>query len=111
MVTNVYDVYNADGKKIMTNVLGKEVAAKLNVDPIRVAQCSNTGQRIRRIYKIVKSGELTRGDGNTASDAIIMEWERVVAPLRNVIWVKSEEEGARKLVFNGAKNKFDSYRI
>lgn len=57
---NLYNVYDMEGKEIISGKDSKEIARLLDVTPIRVAKCSSDGKSIRRMYKIEKTVKLKK---------------------------------------------------
>lgn len=104
MTANLYNVYDNEGNIIIKEKTSSEVARKLNVTAMRVANCGNNGQRIRGIYKIEKSGKVAQSqiDYDDRDKRIALaEWDKVVSPFRNVIWVKEDGPDVRRLQLNG----------
>ena len=57
MRTNLYDVYDADGKCIIESKTAKEVSAILDIPALAVTKSACKGHKPRGIYPIEKVGQ------------------------------------------------------
>lgn len=97
MRTNLYDVYDADGKCIIESKTAKEVSAILDIPALAVTRSACKGHKLRGIYPIEKVGELANSEDNTVKEYLLEEWDKIVAPFKHVIWVKEYEPGVKRL--------------
>ena len=97
MRTNLYDVYDAEGKCIIENKTAKEVSAILDIPALAVTRSACKGHKLRGIYPIVKVGELANSEDNTVKEYLLEEWDKIVSPFKNIIWVKEYEPGVKRL--------------
>ena len=73
MRTNLYDVYDADGKCIIENKTAKEVSAILDIPASRITKCACNGQKARGIYTVKRVGELANSEENTVKEYLLEE--------------------------------------
>lgn len=104
MRTNLYDVYDTDGKRIIESKTSKEIAKILDVPDHRVTKCRYNGQKLKGIYTIVKVGEKAnervkevKKQQDYIKKLLMKEWDEVRAPFLKVIWVKEDGRGVKKL--------------
>ena len=98
MKTNLYDVYDADGKCIIKSKTAKEASVILDIPALGITKSACKGHKLKGIYRIEKVGEITNSEDNTAKEYILEEWDKIVAPFKNVIWVKEYEPGVKRLM-------------
>lgn len=104
MRTNLYDIYDKDGKRIIESKTGKEIAKILDVPDHRVTKCKYNGQKLKGIYTIVKVGEKAserakevKKQQDAVKRLLVKEWEKTRAPFLKVTWVKEDGRGVKKL--------------
>lgn len=97
MRTNLYDVYDADGKCIIENKTAKEISVVLEISALAVTKSACKGHKLRGIYPIEKVGELANSEDNTVKEYLLEEWDKIVSPFKNIIWVKEYEPGVKRL--------------
>ena len=97
MRTNLYDVYDVDGKCIIESKTAKEVSTILDIPANRITKCACNGQKARGIYTVKRVGELANSEDNTVKEYLLEEWDKIVAPFKNVIWVREYEPGVKRL--------------
>lgn len=97
MRTNLYDVYDADGKRIIEYKTAKEISEILDIPAGRITKCGCNGQKAKGIYRINKVSEFERNEDNTAREYILEEWDKVRVLFKNVEWVKEYVPGVKRL--------------
>lgn len=98
-MTNICDVYNLEGEKVLSQKTFTEISEILNISRKSVVNSFYRGSRVGGIYLVVKSMDELQEEEyrNSNSRLILEEWEKVVKPFKNVEWVKSYSYGTKVL--------------
>ena len=94
MGQNIYNVYDENGNLIIEKKTSAEISAALNGDSENIARLAQSNTLLHGKYEIVKVGKASKND---ATGMILNEWDKVVAPLRKVIWVREMGPGVKRL--------------
>lgn len=96
----LYDVYTKDGSLIISEMTSRQIADALGIRKNAIPDYA----RNRRIYNdqyifLVSGNEvITEEKENSGmTESLLKEWEYVRNLFKNVIWVKKNEPGVRKL--------------
>lgn len=97
MKRNVYDVYDLNGTKLISEKTASEIAVALCVPANMVTKCCCEYKVLAGKYCVEKVDEISKKPDNAVKNMIINEWENAIAPFRNVEWVKSISPGVKRL--------------
>ena len=97
MKRNVYDVYDLNGTKLISEKTASEIAVALCVSANTVTKCCCEQRVLSGKYCIEKVFEIPRERDSAVKNMIIEEWEKAIAPFKNVEWVKSISPGVKRL--------------
>lgn len=97
MKRNVYDVYDLNGTKLISEKTASEIAVTLCVPANLVAKCCCEHRILSGKYCIEKVAEVSKKPDSAVKNMIINEWEKAIAPFKNVEWVKSFSPGVKIL--------------
>ena len=97
MKRNVYDVYDLNGTKLISEKTASEIAVALCVSANTVTKCCCEHRVLAGKYCVEKVAEVSKKPDNAVKNMIINEWEKAIAPFKNVEWVKSISPGVKRL--------------
>ena len=97
MKRNVYDVYDLNGTKLISEKTASEIAVPLCVSANNVTKCCSEHRVLSGKYCVEKVAEVSKKTDNAVKNMIFEEWENAIAPFKNVEWVKSYSYGTRVL--------------
>lgn len=98
MKRNVYDVYDLNGNKLISEKTASEISVALCVPANMVTKCCCEYRVLAGKYCVEKVDEISKKPDNAVKNIIINEWEKAIAPFKNVEWVKSISPGVKRLV-------------
>ena len=97
MKRNVYDVYDLNGTKLISEKTASEISVALCVPANLVTKCYCECRVLAGKYCVEKVNEIYKKPDNVVKNLITNEWEKAIAPFKNVEWVKSYSYGTRVL--------------
>lgn len=97
-VKSIYDIYDLEGKRIISAKSASEIASALGVTEKHVGKCYREQRMIAGIYYVEKVFNPKEKSSNSSAELILSEWERVTSLFKNVEWVKTYSPGVKKLV-------------
>ena len=97
MKRNVYDVYDLNGTKLIAEKTASEISVALCVPANLVTKCYCECRVLAGKYCVEKVNEISKKPDNAVKNMIINEWEKAIAPFKNVEWVKSISPGVKRL--------------
>lgn len=97
MRKNVYDVYDLNGTKLISEKTASEISVVLCVPANLVTKCCCEHRVMDGKYCVEKVCEFSKKPDNVVKNIIINEWENAIAPFKNVEWVKSFSPGVKIL--------------
>ena len=97
MRKNVYDVYDLNGTKLISEKTASEISVALCVPANLVTKCCCEHRVMDGKYCVEKVCEISKKPDNVVNNIIINEWEKAIAPFKNVEWVKNISPGVKRL--------------
>lgn len=97
MKRNVYDVYDLNGNKLISGKTASEISVALCVSADYVTKCYCEHRILDGKYVVDKISEVPKKQDNVIKKLIFDEWEKAVAPFKNVEWVKNISPGVKRL--------------
>lgn len=97
MRKNVYDVYDLNGTKLISEKTASEISVALCVPANLVTKCCCEHRVMDGKYCVEKVCEISKKPDNVVKNIIINEWENAIAPFKNVEWVKNISPGVKIL--------------
>ncbi len=97
MKRNVYDVYDLNGNKLISEKTASEIAVILCVSANNVTKSCCEQRVLVGKYCVEKVCESPKKRKNSVENIIFEQWENVVIPFKNVEWVKSYSYGTKVL--------------
>lgn len=97
MRKNVYDVYDLNGTKLISEKTASEISVALCVPANLVTKCCCEHRVMDGKYCVEKVCEISKKPDNVVKNIIINEWEKAIAPFKNVEWVKNISPGVKRL--------------
>ena len=97
MKRNVYDVYDLNGNKLISEKTASEIAVALCVSANTVTKCCCEHRVLAGKYCVEKVAEVSKKPDNAVKNLITNEWEKAIAPFKNVEWVKNISPGVKRL--------------
>ena len=97
MKRNVYDVYDLNGNKLISEKTASEISVALCVPANMVTKCCCEYRVLAGKYCVEKVSKPPKERDSAVKNMIINEWEKAIAPFKNVEWVKSISPGVKRL--------------
>ena len=97
MKRNVYDVYDLNGNKLISGKTASEISVALCVSAKMVTKCYCECRVLAGKYCVEKVYEPPKERDSAVKNMIFEEWEKAIAPFKNVEWVKSISPGVKRL--------------
>lgn len=97
MRKNVYDVYDLNGTKLISEKTASEISVALCVTANLVTKCCCEHRVMDGKYCVEKVCEISKKPDNVVKNLITNEWEKAIAPFKNVEWVKNISPGVKRL--------------
>lgn len=97
MKRNVYDVYDLNGTKLISEKTASEIAVALCVSANTVTKRCCDHRVLSGKYCVEKVAEVFKKPDSAVKNMIINEWEKATLPFKNVEWVKSFSPGVKRL--------------
>lgn len=98
MKKNLYDVYDLFGNKLINEKTASEISVALCVPANKVTKYCCEHKVLEKKYYIEKVSQIDTKKENSVCDLILVEWEKAVAPFKNIIWTNQYEPGVKRLV-------------
>lgn len=97
MKRNVYDVYDLNGNKLISEKTASEISVALCVPANLVTKCCCEYKVLAGKYCVEKVAEVSKKTDSAVKNMIFEEWENAIAPFKNVEWVKNISPGVKRL--------------
>ena len=99
MTKSLYDVYDQFGNKLISEKSASEIGVALCVPASRVTKCFYDRKLLEGKYYVEKVyNKLSKKEEEQMPILLSCEWEKAVAPFKNVEWVKEYIPGAKRLM-------------